>query len=212
MKKNTVALRLFALMLISLAPTWSLAQTTDIAAAKTLWDSSSLFCKSCHGKDGEGAFGPDLAGRGLSLSQFRRAVREPWGVMPAFVEAQISDAEIAQLSAYFASLPRVTEPGRWLIPVSADKPHAQQLFAAFGCGQCHGPVPPRNFDGQVTEFTALKELVYNHTVAMPKLEPQKPGSRLGMGNFNPLRLSEAQLKEIFDWVVVPRNPVPADKK
>jgi mono/diheme cytochrome c family protein len=74
-----------------------------------------------------------------------------------------------------------------------------------GCAQCHGPAPPPNFDGLVKDFELLKELVYNHTTAMPKLEPQKPGSRMGMGNFDPLRLSEAQLREIFDWVVVPRK-------
>jgi hypothetical protein len=68
-------------------------------------------------------------------------------------------------------------------------------------------MPPPNFDGLVTDkdFELLKELVYNHSGAMPKLEPPKPGSRLGMGNFNPLRLSEAQLKEIFDWATAPRK-------
>jgi hypothetical protein len=30
-------------------------------------------------------------------------------------------------------------------------------------------------------------------------EEQRPGSRLRMGNFNPLRLTEGQLKEIYDW-------------
>jgi mono/diheme cytochrome c family protein len=205
MKKYILAPLLFSVLPVSLTPTVSLAQTAEVAAGKALWESGNLFCKSCHGKNGEGAFGPDLAGRGLSLAQFRRAVRQPWGLMPAFPEQHITDAEIATLSAYFASLPKVAQPGRWLIPVAADKPHAQQLFAAVGCAQCHGPAPPPNFDGLVKDFELLKELVYNHTTAMPKLEPQKPGSRMGMGNFDPLRLSEAQLREIFDWVVVPRK-------
>jgi mono/diheme cytochrome c family protein len=205
MKKNAIARLLFSLMAASVLPAVSFAQATDTAAAKALWESSGLFCKSCHGKGGEGAFGPDLAGRGLSLEQFRHAVREPWGVMPAFPEEQISEAEIVVLATYFASLPRTSAPGRWLVPVAADKPHAQQLFASAGCGQCHGPIPPPNFDGLVKDFALLKELVYNHTAAMPKLEPQKPGARLGMGNFNPLRLSEAQLKEIFNWATAPRK-------
>jgi mono/diheme cytochrome c family protein len=205
MKKNVVAPLLFSLVLVLLRPAVSLAQTTAMAAGKALWESSSLFCKQCHGINGEGGFGPDLAGRGLSLAQFQQAVRKPWGVMPAFPEPHISDAEIATLAAYFATQPKPTEPGHWLIPVAADKPHAQQLFASAGCGQCHGPIPPRNFDGLVKDFELLKDLVYNHTVAMPKLEPQKPGSRLGMGNFDPLRLSEAQLREIFDWVTASRK-------
>ena len=205
MKKDTIASLLFSLSLMSLPPAICSAQAPDIAAAKALWEKSNLMCKNCHGKEGEGAFGPDLAGRGLSPAQFRQAVRKPWGAMPAFVESQLSDAELAAMAAYFASLPKVSEPGHWLVPVAADKPHAQQLFATLGCGQCHGPVPPRNFDGKVMDFALLKELVYNHTVAMPKLEPQQPGWRLGMGNFDPLRLSEAQLKELFDWVTAPRN-------
>ena len=205
MKNTTAAALLLSLLLVALLPARSWARSPDKAAARTLWESTALFCKNCHGKAGEGAFGPDLAGRGLSPVQFRRAVRTPWGAMPAFPESQISDAELDSLAAWFARLPKVAEPGHWLVPVNPDKPHAQQLFASFGCAQCHGPVPPPNFDGKVRDFDLLKTLVYTHTTAMPKLEPQQPGSRLGMGNFNPLRLSEAQLREIFDWATAPRN-------
>lgn len=201
MKKNIIAPLVFSLTLVCFFPSASLAQAADVAATKALWENSGLFCKNCHGKSGEGGFGPDLAGRGLSPAQFKRAVRVPWGVMPAFPEEQISDAELAALAAYFASLPKPEELGSWFVPVRADKPHAQQLFASAGCGQCHGPMPPPNFDGLVKDFGLLKELVYNHTASMPKLEPPKPGSRMGMGNFNPLRISETQLREIFDWVV-----------
>ena len=197
--------KMIAPLLLALLPCLALAQAPDTAAVKTLWENNVLFCRNCHGKTGEGAFGPDLAGRGLSAAQFRQAVRTPWGVMPAFVESQISDAEIDALAAYFAGLPKPAEPGRWLVPVVANKPHAQQLFASAGCGQCHGPIPPPNFDGLVKDFDLLKRLVYTHTAEMPKLEPTKPGARLAMGNFNPLRLSEAQLREIFDWATAPRK-------
>src|ERR1700712_3039242 len=97
-----------------------LAQTPDIAAAKSLWESNNLFCKNCHGKNGEGAMGPDLAGRGLSAAQFQQEVRKPWGVMPAFVESQLSDAEIAGLAAYFGSLPKVAEPAAWRVPLAPE--------------------------------------------------------------------------------------------
>ena len=60
-------------------------------------------------------------------------------------------------------------------------------------------MPRATFGGRATDFATMKELVYNHTTAMPKFEEQRPGSRLRMGNFNPLRLSEGQLKEIYDW-------------
>src|SRR5690348_13088232 len=119
-----------ALMFAAAAPVAALAQSPDIAGAKTLWEGNQLFCKNCHGKNGEGAFGPDLAGRGLSAAQFGQAVRKPWGIMPAFTQEQLSDDEIAGLTAYFASLPKADEPGPWRVPVANDAPHGQQVYMA----------------------------------------------------------------------------------
>src|ERR1700704_5737033 len=112
--------KLLAVLLLSALPLPALAQAPDIAGAKALWDGNQLFCKNCHGKNGEGAFGPDLAGRGLSAAQFQQAVRKPWGVMPTFTEEQVSDAELAGMAAYFSTLPKSAEPGAWRVPVAAD--------------------------------------------------------------------------------------------
>jgi len=196
--------KLFVALLLTTLPIPALAQGTapDVVAAKALWEGNQTFCKNCHGKNGEGAFGPDLAGRGLSAGQFGQAVRKPWGVMPSFTEEQLSDAEIAGLAAYFASLPKVSEPGPWRVPVPSDAPHGQEVYTAAGCAQCHGAtfdMPRASFGGRNGDFALMKDLVYTHTTAMPKFEEQRPGQRMRMGNFNPLRLSEAQLKEIFDW-------------
>jgi len=191
-----------ALLLLPFLQSASLAQAPDTAAAKSLWEGNNLFCKNCHGKNGEGAFGPDLAGRGLSASQFQQAVRKPWGVMPAFVEDQLSDAEIAGLAAYFGTLPKAAELGAWRVPVAAEMPHGQQIYVSQGCAQCHGAtfdLPRASFGGRNTDFKTMADLVYTHTTAMPKFEAQRPGSRLRMGNFSTLRLSESQLKEIYDW-------------
>jgi len=189
-----------ALLLLPFLSAPSFAQ--DTAAAKQLWDGNNTFCKNCHGKNGEGAFGPDLAGRGLSAAQFQQAVRKPWGVMPAFTEEQVSDAELAGMAAYFATLPKSAELGAWRVPVAADAPHGQQLYMSAGCAQCHGAtfdMPRASFGGKAGDFALMKALVYTHTTEMPKFEAQRPGSRLRMGNFNTLRLSESQLKEIYDW-------------
>lgn len=43
------------------------AQAGNAAAGKTLWEGNTTACKNCHGEQGQGAFGPDLAGRGLSV-------------------------------------------------------------------------------------------------------------------------------------------------
>lgn len=191
------------MLLLPFIPANSFGQTApDTSAGKALWEGNDTFCKNCHGKSGEGAFGPDLAGRGLSASQFRQAIRTPWGIMPSFTQEQVSDTEISNLAAYFASLPKAAAPGPWRVPVATDAPHGQQVYMAAGCAQCHGATfdqPRAMFGGRDGDFALLKDLVYTHTTVMPKLEPQRPGSRLRMGNFTPLRLSEGQLKEIFDW-------------
>src|SRR6267154_1701427 len=82
------------------------ALTGNVANGKMYWDSNLTACKNCHGMAGEGGFGPDLAGRGLNTAQVLRAVRQPWGIMPAFVESQLSEKDAADLAAYFATLPK----------------------------------------------------------------------------------------------------------
>ena len=63
-------------------------------AGEQLWAGNAIECSNCHGEEGEGGFGPDLAGRRLSVEQFRRAVRRPWGIMPAYIDTQISDQDM----------------------------------------------------------------------------------------------------------------------
>src|SRR5258707_11824835 len=74
------------------------APTGDVAAGKALWD-NDLRCKDCHGGVAEGAFGPDLAGRGLNFAQVKQAVCKAWGVMPRFLDEQVSEQEVANLAA-----------------------------------------------------------------------------------------------------------------
>src|SRR5438067_12324815 len=91
MKKLFAALLLSAIPSLALAPPSFAQGAPDPAAGKKLWESNELFCKNCHGRDGEGAFGPDLAGRGLSAALYRKAVRKPCGVRPAVREGPRSD-------------------------------------------------------------------------------------------------------------------------
>src|SRR6202021_2215802 len=95
---------LVAIFLLQLVQNGASAQTAagDPAAGKAYWGGEApraVDCKNCHGNTGEGAFGPDLAGRGLNAAQVMRAVRRPWGIMPAFVESQLSDKDAADLAA-----------------------------------------------------------------------------------------------------------------
>src|ERR1700751_1386055 len=98
MKKLLAALFVAALVLAgtymfaaAVAPTGPKAQSAspDIAAGKALWEGNGTQCRNCHGTTGEGGFGPDLAGRGLSAAQYVQAVRHPWGIMPMFVDTQV---------------------------------------------------------------------------------------------------------------------------
>jgi uncharacterized repeat protein (TIGR01451 family) len=152
----------------------------------------SGLCMLCHGGQAQGGFGPGLAGgRGLTFEQFKRAVRQPWGLMPRF--PKIKDEGLAHLYAYLKSLPAAPEPADWSVaPVSAPAPVGQSLMIEFGCGQCHGPEighPRRDIGEKMKEvdFEAFKKIIYED-------------APIRMGLFNPNRLSEAVAKEIWDYM------------
>jgi len=204
-----------ALLVLPLAPGGASAQavtgaqalTGSPAAGKTYWERvapRNVDCRNCHGGTGEGGFGPDLAGRGLSAAQVLRAVRQPWGIMPAFDSSQVSEQDAADLAAYFASLPKPAEPGKWRFDVPPGAPPGQATLINMGCGQCHTPNfqgPRANFGGYNMNFDYFANLVYNHTTAMPayRLEIGNTATNLDMGNYSRSRITEAQLRQIYFW-------------
>jgi mono/diheme cytochrome c family protein len=143
----------------------------------------------------------------LNVAQVTRAVRQPWGIMPRFIAEQVSDQELANLTAYFASMPKVAQPGPWKTEVPANAPAGQKVLISVGCGQCHGAylIGPRDDMGAVNaDVNWLKDLVYNHTTSIRTLA-QTLGTgngppRVHMGNFNPDRVTEAQLAQIIDYI------------
>jgi mono/diheme cytochrome c family protein len=180
----------------------------NAAAGKTAWNDRR--CRRCHGETGEGGFGPDLAGRGLTFDQFKRALRKPWGIMPTFNELYTSDQAIADMQAYLMSLPKVEAPAAWLLdikniiassqwsatPPTEDAPHGQQLFASYGCMQCHGPEGTtirQDYGGEAAEndFQHFAKNIYNHTDRYHS--PR-------MGDFSKLRLPETALREIYHFL------------
>jgi cytochrome c553 len=211
---------LVALLVLPLASAAASAQTAgDAAAGKAYWDRLAprlTDCKDCHGLNGEGGFGPDLAGRGLSAAQIERAARQPWGVMPAFVESQVSAKDAADLAAYFASLPKPATPGKWKVEVPPDAPPGQATLINMGCGQCHGATfngPRGNSLGAYNmDFDGFANLVYNHTTAMQQYRAVlgQNATNLDMGNFSRSRLTVSQLQEIYFWArddIGPRAPL-----
>lgn len=157
-------------------------------------------CRFCHGEDAEGGFGPDLAGgRGLTLDQFRKAIRNPWGVMVAYDQGQLTDAQVDGIYTWVKSKAPVKEPGHWHWPAApASAPYGQRVYMQVtGCGQCH---EPENKYGRWllgakakdVDFEYFKKTIYNHTSLFPK------GN---MGNSSPDRLSEGNLREIYKFMV-----------
>lgn len=185
---------LLVALLLASAPQ---AENTPVGRSdvgKTAW--AATLCVNCHGANGEGAFGPDLAGRGLSWAQFKRAVRKPWGIMPAYNEGQLPDQTLADFYVYLSGLPKVAEPAKPRFVAPPGSPLGQMLAVnSYGCGQCHQPElgnPRRTFGGEGKfDYGMLTKFVYEHTEEFPKGR---------MGNYSRDRLPEADLQEIGRFI------------
>jgi len=187
----------------------------DAQTGKELWTGQVHWCRNCHGSAGQGGFGPDLAGRQLTFERLRRAVRQPWGIMPAFPDEWLSDRDLATLTAYLNNedtayldgLPRWSEPGEWRTPVPPGAPLGQELLIAnAGCGQCHGPVMAgsrMDIGAIAADFEWFKRQVYEHTAAMPKHRALlgEPNEQMRMGNYSKTRLPESVLEEIWRFTL-----------
>jgi mono/diheme cytochrome c family protein len=179
----------------------------DPERGKALWlKTEHVECRECHGANGQGGFGPDLAGRNLTRAQFIHAVRKPWGIMPAYAESQISDPELLDLMAFFDTLPNVAEPGPWRVPVRTGTPKGLVVATTAGCVQCHHPLfnNGRGVMGAVNaDFEWFKAIVYTHTTAYPSTVARlgdPPYERLAMGSFSPSRLPESMLQDVWTYI------------
>jgi cytochrome c553 len=180
----------------------------DPERGKVLWQRTEhIECRECHGDNGEGGFGPDLAGRKLTRAQFIHAVRKPWGIMPAFAESQISDRELDDLIAFFDRLPGVTEPRPWRRQVPAGASRGLAVATTTGCTQCHAPTfnNGRGVMGAINaDFEWFKSIVYTHPAAYPPTRArlgEPPFERLAMGSFSPTRVPEAMLQDVWTYLV-----------
>jgi cytochrome c550 len=183
----------------------------DPANGKAVFAFGNTSCTNCHGLEGQGGWGPDLAGRRITYDQAVAAIRNPIWRMPAFVPSQLSDKEIQDMVAYWNTLPVAPAIGKWRNEAPADGPRAQQLAVnIIGCGQCHGvtmSTPRHGAAGMSADFEWFKKQVYNHATVMPEQWKQLDGEgppttrgRVRMGNFSPKRLPESQLQEIWTWM------------
>jgi hypothetical protein len=203
----TMRCLLVILFLLPLAQPAATQPAGDPERGKVLWlETEHVECRECHGVNGEGGFGPDLADRNLTRGQFIHAVRKPWGIMPAFSEPHISDEELIDLMAYFDTLPGVDEPGPWRRPVPPRAPRGLAVATTSGCTQCHHPQfnTGRGVMGGIdANFEWFKGILYAHTAVYPVTRARlgdPPFERLAMGNFSPTRLPESMLQEIWTYI------------
>ena len=206
------------------AQTGAAAPTTPVgnaAAGKAHYTFGNTSCSNCHGVDGEGRWGPPLAGRKITYARFRAYVRNPLGRMPAYPDSELNDQEIADMVAYFDTLPLPAKAAEWRTPLPKMAPRGQQLaISVLGCAQCHGETitTPRHGAAEVSgDFEWFKHMVYEHTTAQreqmavlkqdPTITPVTPGhvgppgrNRLRMGNYSRARLPENTLREVWDWM------------
>jgi mono/diheme cytochrome c family protein len=204
MFRATIAGLLFSLAILHAD---SAAAQGNAATGKGVWDGQAIWCRNCHGNNGEGGFGPDLAGRQLTFDQFKHAVRQPWGVMPRFTEQWVTDQNLQDIFAYMSSLPKVTAVGAWRTPLPQGATlGAEMTIANAGCAQCHGAnMGGTRFDigGIQADFEWFKGQVYDHSTKMPEHRKLlgEPNTTLRMGNFSPTRLPESVLREIWNYTV-----------
>ncbi len=94
----------------SLAAALSLACCTLLLAQDPAANGKKLFskygCYECHGTQGQGTTaGARLAPKPIALAALIAYVRQPKGQMPPYTAKVVSDADLADIRAYLASLP-----------------------------------------------------------------------------------------------------------
>jgi hypothetical protein len=125
--------------------------------------------------------------------------------MPAFTDSNISDRELDDLMAFFATLPAVAQPGPWRRQAPAGAHRGMVAATNAGCTQCHAPTfnNGRGVMGAIgADFEWFKSMVYTHTTAYPPTRArlgEPPYERLAMGNFSPSRLPESTLQDIWAY-------------
>jgi len=117
-------------------------------------------CAGCHGANGEGGFGPALAGNPLvgEADEFNKLVTQGRGSMPPL--SDLSDQDLADLRAYLSSLGGKSDTGAAAAPAAST---ASQGDVATGesvygqqCAGCHGA----NGEGGFGPALAGNELLY----------------------------------------------------
>src|SRR5579863_2346355 len=99
--------------LLLLVPGLLAAQEGNVANGKRLYLKDC--CYECHGYAGQGGAGARLAPKVMATAALIAYVRHPSGAMPPYTAKVASDADLADIRAFLASLP--TPPPLSSIPI-----------------------------------------------------------------------------------------------
>ena len=82
----------------------ALLHAEDADNGKKLY--TTVGCYECHGRVGQGgSAGPRLAPRPVPLQALVAYVRHPSGAMPPYTSKLVTDAQLADIHAFLASIP-----------------------------------------------------------------------------------------------------------
>ena len=96
-----------SLILLLAGTNMALAQSADDAAKRGERAFMAYHCYACHGTQGNGgpAAYPKLAPNPIPVEAIRAELRTT-NAMPRYTESMVTDAEIADIHAYLASIPQ----------------------------------------------------------------------------------------------------------
>jgi len=178
------------------------AMAANIEAGKA----KSAMCASCHGADGNGGADPTwpkLAGQGApyivkQLKDFKSGARKD--PIMAGMAAGLSDADMANLGAYFGSL----EPSAGAARTADLAKDGERIYrggianrGVAACMSCHGPsgagIPPHfpRLSGQKAAYTKKQMLAF------------KAGSRANDGKVMTMiafKLSEGEIEALSEYM------------
>jgi len=170
------------------------ARAADIEAGRA----RAQACAACHGNEGHSTNPavPSLAGQpaqalATQLYQFREGNRKNEQMSP--MAANLSNAEMNDLAAYFASL-KPAAPAHRTAPQNASA--GPGLAKKFNCVQCHGP----RLEGQ-QQMPRIAGQQYEYLLA--QLRQFKAGKRADMdGNMTSAaqQLSDADIDVLVDYI------------
>jgi ubiquinol-cytochrome c reductase cytochrome c subunit len=99
-----VRVKCLAAVLSLVGSTVLLSQDSAPSKGKSLF--TKYGCYECHGTQGQGTTaGARLAPKPLALAALTAYVRQPKGQMPPYTAKVVSDADLADIRAYLASIP-----------------------------------------------------------------------------------------------------------